>query len=353
MTLRRLLTLASIVFACSAFAQSTEPRVAVVLLQGKGLAGKEVETLLDAANDEVKSLSAYRLDPASSLEADNEASMNQCTLDYDCLLRVAQAVGVDAVMGIRATPEGRKTLTLEFLWVSTDAKGLPGESDRAVNRTPQALETGVRNSLKKVLPGYARKDHGGITVLAEPGSRVIVDGEPKGESPLSGPVVVSAGVHRVDVLTPTNERVTMTVDVPEGRKVIADLPSPHPVVQAMTHTDQPTRGSSLKIASYAVGGAALVALGVGVFFGAQTLSTNGQLREGACAASPCSGGLTQVQAQELYNRASGSATGANIGVTTGALLGLGAGALFYLGTRDEPPAAKSVDVVDDAAGAAR
>ncbi|MFL5320789.1 MAG: hypothetical protein ACJ790_14095 [Myxococcaceae bacterium] len=323
-------------------AQSSEPRVAVVLLQGKGLAGKEVEALLDAANDEVKNLSAYRLDPASSLEADNEAMMNQCTLDYDCLLRVAQAVGVDAVLGLRASPEGRKTVALEFLWVAADAKGLPGENERAVARTPQAMEAGVRNSLKKVLPGYALKGKGGITVLAEPGSKVLVDGENRGEAPLSGPLVVSAGVHRVDVVTPTGERVSSSVDVPEGRKLVADLPSPHPVVAALTAKEGGAPGHSLKLASYAVGGAAVLALGVGAFFGAQTISTNRQLRDGACSGTPCTGALTQVQAQDLYERASGSATGANIGVATGLLLGAGAGALFYLGNREEKAAPKEV-----------
>jgi hypothetical protein len=320
--------------AQSAWAQSAVPRAAVVLVQGKGLSGKEVEALLDAAQDELKNLSAYRLDPASSLEADNEATMNECSLDYDCLLRVAQAAGVDAVLGIRAVPEGRKTLSLEILWVAADAKGIPGESEKAVARTAQALSAGVRSSLKKVLPGYARKGKGGITVLAEPGSDILVDGMKLGEAPLSAPLVVSRGQHRVDVVTPTKDRVTQNVDVVEGRKTLVDMPSPHLNLTVAPPPQGPPPGSSLKLASYGVAGAAVLTLAAGLVFGAQTLSLNGQIRDGSCPGTPCTSALTQVGARDLHDQAAGSATVANISVTTALFLGAGAGALYWLGDRE-------------------
>lgn len=320
--------------ASCAWAQSQEPRAAVVLVQGKGLSSKEVGALLDAAQDELKSLSAYRVDPASSLEADNEAVMNGCSLDYDCLLRVAQAAGVDAVLGIRAIPEARRTLSLEILWVAADAKGLPGESEKAVARTPQALSAGVRSSLKKVLPGYARKGKGGINVLAEPGSDILVDGQKLGVAPLSAPLVVSRGQHRVDVITPAKDRVSQNVDVIEGRKTLVDMPSPHLDLTVAPEPPGPPPGSSLKLASYGVAGAAVLTLAAGLFFGAQTMSLNGQIRDGTCSGVPCSGALTQVAARDLQNRAQGSATVANISVSTGLFLGVGAGALFWLGDRE-------------------
>lgn len=321
----------------------------MVLVQGKGLGAKEVEALLDAAQDELKNLSAYRLDPASSLEADSEATLNECTLDYDCLLRVAQAAGVDAILGIRAIPEARKTLSLEVLWVAADAKGIPGESEKAVARTPNALSSGVRSSLKKVLPGYARKGKGGINVLAEPGSDILVDGQKRGTAPLSAPLVVSRGTHRLDVITPAKDRVSKSIDVEEGRKILVDMPSAQLGLTAAPPPPGPPPGSSLKLASYGVAGAAVLTLAAGLFFGAQTLSLNGQLRDGRCSAVPCTGAITQVQAQELQQRASGSATVANISVSTGLFLVAGAGALFYLGDREAKAPKQDVEATEPAA----
>ena len=315
-------------------AQTTEPRAAVVLLQGKGLTGKEIEALLDAANDELKNLSGYRLDAASSLEADNEALLAECSLDYDCLLKVAQAAGVDAVLGIRATPEGRKTISLEVLWVAADAKGIPGESEKDVARTANALSAGIRTSLKRVLPGYARKGKGGIVVLAEPGSDILVDGQKLGVAPLDRPLVVSYGTHRIDVITPKKDRVSQTVEVAAGRKTLVDMPSPRLNLTVAPPPEGPPAGRSLKLASYGLGAASILTLGLGLFFGAQTLSLNGQIRDGQCVGGACSSAITQVSAQELNQRAGGSATIANISVSTGVFLGLGAGALYWLGDRE-------------------
>lgn len=315
---------------------TTQPPSAVIVLLGESeLSRREITAVLEAATAEMNASSGYRLDPMASLQAGGEAVMRGCTLDYDCLLQVAQGAEVDAVLGVKAEKDERRTLRLELLWVAADARGLPGESDSKIARNPAALAKAVRRGVQKIIPLYARKGVGGLTVLAEAGSEILLDGQLIGTAPMEKPAIVSVGVHRVDAVTPNRVTVTRSVEISEARRHVVDLPTPSRAVAPLSEAPPPPRAPAIKTASFVVGGAGLLAFAGGMYFGLQTQGLNGQIQSGACSETPCTTGLSQVEAHRLYDQANTQATIGNIGVTTGVLMMAGAGLMYWLGSQDE------------------
>jgi hypothetical protein len=314
---------------------ASQPKAAVVVVGSKGLNPKEVELVLQTALDEMRASSGFVLDSGASLAVSGEATMLGCALERDCLLRAGEEAHVDAVVGLRATLEGKK-VAFELLWVASDARGLSAENKVLLARTLVALEAGVRDGVRKAIPDYARKGLGALTVLAEAGAEIQVDGRVAGTAPMAAPLVLSAGIHQVEVVTPTHQRVTRSAEVLEARKAQVDIASPNEAIAALIAPAPEQKVKVLRNASFVVGGVAVVALGGGLYFGAQTLSLNGQIRGGQCKATPCPAGMTQDQANKLSQQASGQAVLANAGVASGVLLGLGAGLMYYLGSREDP-----------------
>ncbi len=336
---RRLLALVASLAAFTASAEAEPPpTVAVVLVGSEGLSDKEVKLILGAAFEEMKAAAGFRFDASTSLAAAAQAVELSCGLGADCLLKVAEVVGVEAVVAMRARAASRRVLSFELVWVAADARGLPGESLVSLERTPREMDRGVRAGVRGAIPSWGRKGMGGLVVLAEAGSEVLVDGTPVGRSPLAEPVAVSVGVHRVDVVTPAGHRVTRTVEVAEARRQTVDLPSPDAAIAALTAPAPPEpKGRLLKTASFIVGGAGVAALSTGLVFGFQTNALNARIREGQCAGTPCAQGMTQVEAHRLYREAGDKALWATVGEASGALLVLGGGLMYWLSTREEEP----------------
>lgn len=320
----------------------SKPSAVVVLLGESALQPKEVETLLNAAIAQMRETSGYELDAMKSLNAGSEAITFECTLDYDCLLRVGEGAEADAVLGVEAVPDDQR-LSVQLLWVASDARGLPGESASNVTRTPQALEAAVRQGVKKIIPQYARRGVGGLTILAESGADVLIDGVNVGKAPMEKSVVVSAGFHRIDVVTQRQTMVTRTVEVREARRQVVDLPSPTEALSSLTDPPPPPPGRAMKTASYVVGGAGVLALMGGLVFGLQSSGINAQLRDGVCRDTPCTSGLTQVEAERLYQQGNTQATVGNVGVATGLFLAAGAGVMYFLAHRVEQEALPDAD----------
>jgi hypothetical protein len=216
-------------------------------------------------------------------------------------LQVAHSAEVDAILGVQADPQGRK-LNLELRWVAADARGLPGESASRILRTPSAIEAAVRKGVRKIIPDYARRGVGGLTVLAEAGANILVDGQVAGTAPLEKALVLSAGVHRVDVVTTRGVSTHKNVEVLEARRQTVDLPTPTEAVAPLSAAPAPAPGRALKTASFVVGGAGVLAFTGGMVFG---LQANGRQ------------GNTQ-------------ATLGNVGVATGVFMLAGAGVMYFL-----------------------
>lgn len=315
---------------------AAQPKAAVVVVGAKGLSPKEVELVLQTALDEMRASSGFVLDSGASLAVSGEATMMGCALEHDCLLRAGEEAQVDAVVGLRTTLEGKKQVAFELLWVASDARGLSTENKVLLARTPAALEAGVRDGVRKAIPDYARKGLGSLIVLAEAGAEIQIDGRVAGKAPMSAPMVLSAGIHQIEVVTPSRQRVTRSAEVLEARKGQVDIASPNEAIAALTTPTPEPKVKVLRNASFVVGGVAVLALGSGLYFGGQTLGLNAQIRAGQCKTTPCPEGMTQDQANKLSQQANGQAVLANAGVASGVLLGLGAGLMYYLGTREEP-----------------
>ncbi|MBI3184476.1 MAG: hypothetical protein HYZ28_20260 [Myxococcales bacterium] len=332
------LALAGLLVAASGLAKpppAGKPRAAVVLVGStKGLSPREVDLVLEAALAEMRASSGFSADATASLAAGSEVASLGCELEPECLLRVAESIEVDALVAVRATAEGRKEVAFQLLWVAGDARGLPTESEAALHRTPAAIEKGVRAGVRAALPAYARKGMGGLTVLAETGSEVLVDGQRAGQAPFSEPLVVSAGIHRVDVITPSGRREARSAEVAEGRKASLDASAASEAVASLTMPPEP-KGRTLRTASFLVGGAGVLSLGAGVYFGLESNSLNERIRAGECQELPCPEGMTQQQAQSLNQESSSRAMLGNVGLFTGLLFTAGAGVLYWLGSREE------------------
>jgi serine/threonine-protein kinase len=162
-----------------------------------------------------------------------------------------------------------------------------------------------------------------------PGLEVLVDDEAVGMEALTASLRLNAGAHRVVARAPGRASFTQEVALKEGEEQTLSITLP-PVRAGADNTqkDATPEKSGLgtrKLVAFTLGGAGVVGLGLGVYFGLQARSNyNDSNSDGHCDSNDfCdSAGLA------LRDDAQSSATLGTISVAAGVAL-LGAGAYLY------------------------
>jgi hypothetical protein len=143
-----------------------------------------------------------------------------------------------------------------------------------------------------------------LSTLAD-GEVVSIDGRPLGSGAVGSPLPLDPGDHVIEATAPghvpwkrevrvTPGPVLIDVDVPALDASVAAPPAPPPpMAPESSHADEHTAAMResvpvTKIAGYAVGAAGLLAIGIGTYFGARTLSKKSDA-DALCPNNRCAG----------------------------------------------------------------
>lgn len=227
----------------------------------------------------------------------------------DCAQQLATSLNAAAVvlLDLKATDKTGDKLSIELqLW-------LDGEkvASKRGEGTVDGFDVGVRPALEALLPGWARKGFGGLSLQVEPGTVVKVDGRLSTAKP--GEVLaVPAGVHAVDVVFPEGHAVLQRLEVAEGSRVKVEAQAPTEAVSGKA----PKSMSALRGVSYGTFMAGAAVLAAGLVVGAAGRGT-------AEGLSSCSGDVrncaTLVEVQRLQAESDAYANTGNV------LMGVGGG----------------------------
>lgn len=149
---------------------------------------------------------------------------------------------------------------------------------RAFVRSPDADPADVATAKKQFLP-QLEKQTGRIALTAPKSSLIAVDGDEMGPAPLAEPVDVVPGRHLILARTGSGDQTT-SVTVNAGQTLYATIGAPEPTAAAARGSEpipisngggEPASSSekpsnTRTVASLALGGAAVIAAGLGTFF---------------------------------------------------------------------------------------
>lgn len=242
----RLSLLLSLVVAAPAFAQG----ITVAVLDANGVsdaAPRRLQKMTEAALRQVSSLAV------SEGPTWKKGAPRKCD---DCARELAASLGTSAAVLLDLRPgegKGERVSVDVQLWV--DGARL---SSKRGEGALDGFETAIRPVMEGLLPAWARKGFGALSVELEPGAVLKVDGRLAGNK--GGLVSVPAGTHQVDVVFAEGHAVLQRLEVPEGNRVKLEVASPAQVVD----TRAPSGTSVLRGVSYAtfVAGSAAIAGGL-------------------------------------------------------------------------------------------
>ena len=186
------------------------------------------------------------------------------------------------------------------------------------------------------------------------GFELLRDGHPVGRGLYGVAVPVDPGEHQLEARAPGRlpwsrvERVgadadSVTVSVPE---LLSDESAPAAAAEQLPQTGgaavdlaaapTPTGTSSVqRTVGLVAGGAGVVAIGVGAFFGARAISKNDEAKEKGCGGSRCD----SREGLDLTDDAQSAATLSNVFVIGGAALAATGVVLYLTAPTEEAPAA--------------
>ena len=228
----------------------------------------------------------------------------------------------------RCDEEWGKTATAYALYAELEQKATEKKQNERIDLAKRHRAT--------LLPKLAR-----VTIkLASraPGESAKLDGEALPQDRIDNAFPVDPGPHNLEVSAPDRALWKHPFDLaPSANEVInvPELTSTAPLVAKVDTTPPPReepKGNSRKTAGYVVGGAGIVALGVGAFFGIRALGKKNDVEEacplGRMACDP--NDMTKLQqATDDYSSARTSATLSTILVPVGiAAVGVGAFLVF-------------------------
>lgn len=160
-----------------------------------------------------------------------------------------------------------------------------------------------------------------------PGARVSIDDEPVATTPLSAPIPLNPGPHRILARKDGYAEALQRIEVAGGETptvtlTLSELPSARTAEKPATEPE--SSGSALRTTGIIVGAVGLVTLGVGTAFGLSAKSKNDD------AASMCSGlECRDPRALTLTDEARSQATISTFGFVAGGAL-LAGGVVLYL-----------------------
>jgi hypothetical protein len=192
-----------------------------------------------------------------------------------------------------------------------------------------------------------------ITPPSVPGVVLRLDGEPLLLQMLGAARPANPGEHRFEVEAPGFERAQKTITLKEGekqrmvlplRKMESSLPAPTasasapvapppsaPLASAPPLPPPPESGTGWRTAGYVAGGAGLVAIALGSYFGLKAIGSKSDLLN-TCKAPTCSNDTFESRKKdEVSGKALASSVFFGVGV-----VGLGLGTVLILTTPNSP-----------------
>lgn len=177
---------------------------------------------------------------------------------------------------------------------------------------------------------------------------VLRDGSPVGRAAWGTGMPVDVGAHRIDVTAPGHVSWSTTVEVKaDASRDVVSLPrleaepapppepppAPAPVVRARApsrpiETDEAPSGDGQRLTGFVIGGAGVVGLGVGTYFGIRTLSKKSE------SDAECEKGCSDRGA-ELSSEAKTTADISTVSLLLG-VIGVGAGGYLLLTAPSSP-----------------
>lgn len=297
---------------------STPPRVAVAPIGFEGTVNRAREAGLREAL--VRGLVQGELDVVGPAEVAEHHDASRCP-EGACAKAVAAAVGARYMVTTHVTYRDRTyafaldaydARTGDLVASSSDRCSLCGSTEARDLLSKQAA--GLRAKLERLSVGPAR-----LEIITSPaGARVRVDGELRGESPLS--LNLPPGTHRVELVAEGHAPIVRSVDAVRGvRETLSETLAPTPSV---VPSDAPTRRTRTA-RTMKVGGAVSLGLGAGALAtGVALLVLDGSPREGRCTGSDvdASGNCRQVYTSLPHGIALTAAGAGLLGAGVGLLI---------------------------------
>jgi hypothetical protein len=266
-----------------------------------------------------------------------------------------------AAYRLRATPHAQAQMGL-----AEQALGRWVEAARDLEAALQAVgDPWVAKSTATLQPALAAVEThlGRLQVLGSPpGAKVKVDEQDVGELPMPAGVRVPAGEVVITVSAaghiPINRKVTIQPGASTRETIVlhatdaaptVPAPVPAPAVEGAAPAVAPAPAvaassapgpaaapapvpGGVRVAAWVAGGAAVVALAVGVGENLSYLGKRSDFDDGARAGGPCGSALPGRGAagcSSLYDGVQGAKTGAVVGYAATGVLGAASAALFY------------------------
>lgn len=196
-----------------------------------------------------------------------ELDKSGCLADADCQRRLAEKLGVDYILSVKAarSPANPKGLSLELslfdVAVGAEAAQKSGDCDGC---TPDAAAGKLATAAGALLTAVTERGRGDLEISSEPpDAEVFLDGKPVGRTPLKKPVFVGSYGLEVKKSGLRAEPQRITVGPSEPVRLTITLVSDTPVVAAPPPAplaESPRQRPRWRLG---VGGAAL---GVGALF---------------------------------------------------------------------------------------
>ncbi len=247
------------------------------------------------------------------------AQRKGCAADAACLSTTAASTGSDHVVLLALSLSGERLFVDAFL---VDVRGRKAVHRQLPEGRPEEPEVSVRALLEALLPGYARKGWGGLTIKLEPKAQLKIDGARYALNPQDPFVALTAGMHEVDVVLPGGAALLQKKQVREGERDVLSVPS-----AAMLPTGVETsrgRSDALLATSYGL-------FSVGALAIAGSFIVAGMARRVAGDVTLCGGPgpcSTEPAAMAAKARAENLTRNANILLGSGAVLSTAGAGVF-------------------------
>lgn len=165
------------------------------------------------------------------------------------------------------------------------------------------------------------------------GLEVKRDGTIVGEAGFGVAAPLDPGTHNIEVTAPEHEPWSTKVEIGEAAQIIVKIPKlkaiPKPKPPPPPEPPEPPGLGPTKTTALILGGAGVVGLGVGIFFGSRALSLNEESKK------RCDGNLCDAEGFQLRTDARRWGSGATIAIIAGTI-GVGAAAVLWF-TAPSPP----------------
>lgn len=297
-------------FSTNAFADDAAVRV----LSSSELSTERQRRLAVAAEVALKELSGFSVKEAgkAAIAPLPRGARKGCAAELACALEVAKEAGVRHVLVISGrTDDGQLVVDGHLV----DVEDKRGARKVVEEGNPSEPEAAAKLLVERVVPPWARKGWGGISVASD-ASLVKVDGQLLNDEGVKEPLPLPAGKHDVDVLLGDGRAVLQRLEVPEGgRAVVSEAALP----RAELGRSGSSAASTLRYAGYGTWTAGVLFVAGSFIAGALANQTMATVRVCEGSDRSCT---TNAEAQSTRQRAESYATTGN--VLLGAGLGLSA-----------------------------